>query len=718
MNLKARNVRRQLQLLKPFLSGCSLETLRRGQDLVGGILAMTHRKEVDFEEVSVDGIPACWVYPHDETRQGVILYLHGGGYTCGDLEYAKGFASVLAAECGIRVFCIAYRLAPETPFPGALEDARAAFGYLCSHGFSSERIVLCGESAGGGLCYSLCQSLASAGERLPCGVIAISPWTDLTLSGESLERNRDADPSLTNEALAFYADCYTKEPKNPLVSPLFGDLSAMPPSFIFAGGDEILLSDSVRLRDALVSAGREAELIVRPGMWHAYPLYCLREYRDEPEHINCFLTAHLPVPKKLRWMRLDNAAKIYPAAKRRNWSNLFRLSATLTEPVDRAVLRSALDVTVRRFPSIAVRIRRGAFWYYLEELPKAPEICEEKAYPLAMTRFRTLSRCAFRVLVWENRIAVEFFHAITDGNGGLVFLKSLTAEYLKQKYGAEIPAEEGVLDRLEPPREEEFEDSFLKYAGSVSHSRKEPTAYRISGTKEPDFYRNAVTVMLSSEQVRKKAKEYGVTLTVFLAAAMMQAILEIQKDDPHRKKKPVRILIPVNLRKLFPSKTLRNFALFVTPGADPCLGEYRFEELCRIVHHTMGAEVTPKQMQARITSNVRSERIFALKIMPLFIKNAAMKAAFHAVGERKSCLCLSNLGEVKVPDEMRRYVSRMDFVLGVQAQAAYNCGVLSYGDTLYLNFIRDIQEPLLEAKFYQVMREQGIRCRVESNQRG
>ncbi len=139
--------------------------------------------------------------------------------------------------------------------------------------------------------------------------------------------------------------------------------------------------------------------------------------------INRFMTQNLSPARSLRWMRLDNAAKIYPAAKRRNWNNFIRLSATLTETVDVAVLRSALDVTVRRFPSIAVRLRRGAFWYYLEEIPKAPDIQPEKSCPLAHVPFGQVRQCAFRVLVYHDRMAVEIFHAVTDGTGGLIFLK-------------------------------------------------------------------------------------------------------------------------------------------------------------------------------------------------------------------------------------------------------------------------------------------------------
>ena len=158
------------------------------------------------------------------------------------------------------------------------------------------------------------------------------------------------------------------------------------------------------------------------------------------------------IPKnKLRWVRLDNAAKIYPASRNRHWSNMFRLSATLAEPVDVQILQSALDVTVRRFPTIAARLRRGVFWYYLQQLREAPKVQKEYSYPLVFMHAEEARQCAFRVIAHKDRIAVEFFHSLTDGTGGLIFLKTLVAEYLQQKHGIHIPAQFGVLDRLEEP---------------------------------------------------------------------------------------------------------------------------------------------------------------------------------------------------------------------------------------------------------------------------
>ena len=720
MELSAKLVRAQLHFFKPFVANCSLETTRKGQDKLGELMSVLHKREVYMKDHDFGAFQGAWVMPKDERRSGVILYLHGGGYTCGSLEYAKGFAATLASQCGVRVFCAAYRLAPENPYPAAVDDALEAYRYLLKKGYAPRQILLCGESAGGGLIYALCLRLRQEGLELPCGLIGISPWVDLTGSGQSYETNRDNDPSLTQELLEFYAKCYTTDPADPLCSPVFGDLTGFPPSLLFAGGDEILLDDARALHEKLVQSGCRSTLHIAPERWHAYVLYCLSENMEEDmAAIDRFLTKNLSPARSLRWMRLDNAAKIYPAAKRRNWNNFFRLSATLTEPVDTEVLRRALDVTVRRFPSIAVRLRRGAFWYYLEEIPKAPAIQAEKSCPLAHAPFYEVRQCAFRVLVYHERIAVEFFHALTDGTGALVFLKSLLAEYLSQKYGLVIPAEKGVLGRLEEPSAEEVEDSFARYAGDVKLSRREATAYHLSGTPEPDGYKDIVTMMIPADKLRDCARGFGISVTELLCAAMMQAILDIQaKDVPRRAaRKPVKVLLPVNLRTLFPSATLRNFASYITPEIDPRMGDCSFDELCQLVHHKMGMENNRRTMRAKFAANVASERSPVLRVMPLFIKNIAMKAVFDTVGECKSCLCLSNLGRVELPEVMASYVTRMDFIIGVQARAPHNCGVITWNGTAYINCIRNIREPALELAFYRVLHRLGLPVKVESNTR-
>lgn len=421
--------------------------------------------------------------------------------------------------------------------------------------------------------------------------------------------------------------------------------------------------------------------------------------------------------KPLRWVRLDNAAKIYPAARTKNWSNVFRQSVTLYEDVDVCVLQAALDVVVNRFPSIAARLRKGVFWYYLQQVENAPDIKAEYSYPLTYMSKDEMRQCAFRVIVYHNRIAVEFFHSLTDGTGALIFLKNLTAEYLEQRYNIRIPYEHGIIDRTALPTDEELEDCFIKSASKVPFSRKDTDAWHMTGETSKDGFLNLTCFHLSVKETLELAHQYDSTLTVFISAVMMKALADLQKEknpDVSRQKR-IKLLIPVNLRQLFPSNTLRNFAMYTVPEIDPRLGEYTLEEICKVIKHKMGTEVTAKHMSCVIATNVNDERNPVLRLVPLPIKNVVMKAVFDSVGERKSCLSFSNVGQVKLPEMMGQYVERFDFILGAQAAAPYNCGMLSYGDTVYINFIRKIKDAELERRFFAVLRELGLSVTVESN---
>ncbi len=747
MNFTDKFIRRQLELTRPLIDSSGLELSRSVQDKIGRLMRFSKRSDSVVQDFVRDGLKMALMIPRDEIRSGLLLYIHGGGYTAGGIDYAKGFASVLTSELGMRVLTYEYRLAPEHPYPAALDDTVTAYKAALDMGYPSDNIVLVGESAGGGLCYALAGKIKELSLPRPAGIIAISPWCDLTLSGESYQTNKDNDPSLSYERLEFFANAYVgalsfgsdkkvkkkparavvnkkeDEKRNPYVSPLFGELSDLPKSLILVGGDEILLSDSERLDTALREAGSESKLVVKNKMWHAYLLYGLKSQSGDFSVINSFLKSVLPrdTERKLHWMHLDNAAKIYPAAATSRWTNVFRLSATLTEDVNREVLQAALDVTVRRFPSIAVRLRRGTFWYYLEEIEHAPELMDEKSYPLTRMPFDDIRHCAFRVIIYKKRIAVEFFHALTDGNGGLIFLKTLLAEYLSERYSITIPPTNGVFDRLEPPHPEELVDNFPSVAGEFPKSRRDTDSYRILGEREYDGFLNVTTFILDTDELLLASRREGVSLTAYLVAALIKAAIRLQCEDVVHKKnqKPIKILVPCDLRRIYEGKekTLRNFVLYVTPGIDPRLGDYTHSEICKIVAHKMALEINPKNISAMVKTNVKDEENLFLKLMPLFVKNIAMKLVFNLVGERKSTLTLSNLGLVKLPSEMDNYIERFDFTLGVQAHAPYNSGFISYKDKSYLNIIRNIKEPRLELSLYMVLRELGIKVKVESNQR-
>ena len=415
-------------------------------------------------------------------------------------------------------------------------------------------------------------------------------------------------------------------------------------------------------------------------------------------------------------MRLDNAAKIYPAARRRNWMALFRVSAELCEPVDVKILERAQARTLARFPSFALRLKKGLFWYYLEHNEGAPEITEDVANPCVRLDPKTNRGFMFRVRYYRCRIALEVYHVLADGTGGMCFLKTLVAEYLTLKYGVKIPRDREILDCDEAPRPDETEDAYLKYAGDITRSRAEADAYYVRGTDTGDRV-CIITGMLPVQDVLARARSRGATLTEYLTAALILSINDLQTRTglPRRRRKPVKINVPINLRRFYPSHTMRNFALYVNPGIDPRLGEYTFDEILRAVHHHMGAEVDEKLLNARIATNVRTEQNRLLRAAPLFLKNAVMKLSFHLVGDRKTSSSISNLGVVRVPPEMEAYIRRFDFILGPLSRNRVVCAALSYRDTLYLNFTRTIRETDVERGFFRFLVRDGLHVRLESN---
>ena len=254
-----------------------------------------------------------------------------------------------------------------------------------------------------------------------------------------------------------------------------------------------------------------------------------------------------------KWMKLDNAAKIYPAAKKRNWTALFRISAELTEEIDPAVLEEAQRSVIARFPGFAQKLRRGMFWYYLEQNDGAPDIQKDVGNPCVRMNLRENRRFMFRVRYYEKRIAVEIFHVLSDGTGGLCFLKTLVAEYLRIKYGAEIPRGKGILDCSQAPKKEELEDAYLKYAKNVSRSRSEDSAFYIKGTDEAFDVVHITTGIIPVKVILQKAKEKGVTLTEYLTAVMLMSLAKMQTEAnavSHRQDtKPLKVWVPINLRQ-------------------------------------------------------------------------------------------------------------------------------------------------------------------------
>ncbi|MED9905043.1 MAG: alpha/beta hydrolase [Lachnospiraceae bacterium] len=255
----------------------NLEKHRQSQDYIGAILG--NNKEVTYTEIDMDGIHGEWVSVNRaHMKKYLILYCHGGGYSTGSCIYGRTLTSKLASTTSMDVVAFDYRLAPEHPYPAAIEDAVKVWNYLMLMGYGARDIVLAGDSAGGNLALALTLKLKEEGRLLPRGMVLMSPWTDLTSSGKSHQTRAEVDPVLDREYIdrmiaAYAGDGDEKQDlENPYISPLFGDFEGFPPVYIQVGENEILLSDSVELHKRMVKANVSVRMDRFKGMWHVFQM--------------------------------------------------------------------------------------------------------------------------------------------------------------------------------------------------------------------------------------------------------------------------------------------------------------------------------------------------------------------------------------------------------------------------------------------------------------
>ena len=418
------------------------------------------------------------------------------------------------------------------------------------------------------------------------------------------------------------------------------------------------------------------------------------------------------------WYKLDLSANVYPTLQRKNFSNVYRISLSLKENVQPDILQKALDLTLPRFPTFQVALRKGLFWRYLEANHRpGPFVREDIENPCMPMHFKANNRYLIRIYYYEKRISLEVFHSLSDGAGTLYFLKTLTAVYLRL-LGHEIPNGEGVLDITEKPDPEEFEDAYLRYASSkVGRPRSQGNAYRVRGTKEPFYTLNIICGVIPVDKLRAVSKGYGVTVTEYLNAVLLYALLQKQKCEKPFRERPVTLAMPVYLRSVFPSKTLRNFISMVYPSIDPRMGDYTFEEILVHVHNYMRYYINPKFLNADIVTNASVQQNPLIRIVPLFIKDFTVRKFYTNVQDGQSSAGLTNVGLTRLPMEMQPYVERFDVLMGQPFSARTNCAIISYRNILTVNFTSSIKETDIERYFFRKLVQNGVPVKIETNRK-
>ena len=417
------------------------------------------------------------------------------------------------------------------------------------------------------------------------------------------------------------------------------------------------------------------------------------------------------------WYKLDLSAIVYPTLQRRDFSSVYRLSVLLKEEIDPGMLQRAVNLTMPRFPTYKAAIRKGVFWRYLEPNDRpGPFVQEDVKNPCQPMYFKANNRYLVRIYYYRNRIALEAHHSLGDGTGGMCVLQTLTATYLRLKGHTEIENGGFVLDILETPDPGELEDAYMKYANAkVCPPRPGEKTYRVRGTKEPFYTLNIIDGIMSVSEVMKVAKSYNVTITEYLNSVLLYALMQKQESEWHMKLRPVKIAMPVNLRRFFPSKTLRNFITMIYPGIDPRLGEYTFDEIVTQVHNYMRYYLNAKLLRGDITTNAETQRNPFIRIVPLFIKDLVVRQFYTKIQDKNSSAGLTNMGALKVPETMKPYIERFDIYMGQPFSTRTNCAIASFEDILTINFASSIAETDVERLFFRKLVQDGIHVKIESN---
>ena len=416
-----------------------------------------------------------------------------------------------------------------------------------------------------------------------------------------------------------------------------------------------------------------------------------------------------------RWFKLDNAGKLYPAIATSRWSSVFRVSVVLKEMVSPETLQTAVNRVLPRFPSMAVCMRRGFFWYYLEANDRPFTVQPDSGHPCLRFRWKENNGYLLRVLYYRQRISVEFFHSLTDGTGGFAFLKTLAAEYLRLR-GIRVPPGKGVLDVKRKPSVAETEDAFQRMPlPKTKLPRRETTVYHLPGAMDPPHTLHLVTASLPFEEIRKRSNPLNVTVTEYIVAVLLY-VCYLEQKASGKKPRPIRVSVPVNMRNYFATETLRNFSSFINPGIDPRLGDYTFEEIARDVHNFMRYALNEKLLYAGIATNVADERNLLLRLFPLPIKNLAINGVFRYMGDRAMTTTLTSIGRIDAPAPMMAHVERFEAILGASATPCCNCALISTNDTMLLTFTRNQSEATLPREALSFLVEQGVPVTVESNQ--
>lgn len=412
--------------------------------------------------------------------------------------------------------------------------------------------------------------------------------------------------------------------------------------------------------------------------------------------------------KNTPWSRLDNAAKIFPPTSGKRDPKVFRFTCELYEQVDPEALQKALERTLEIFPGYQSVLKHGMFWYYLEQSSIRPEVREESQPLCAAIYDREATNLLFEVTYYRRRINLEIYHALADGTGALEFLKALVCRYLVLVHGEEL--KDAVLPDSGASAQEKMADSFQKYYDGKHKSKSsQRSAFKLRGQRLPENRIKAVEGVMPVKEVLALAREKKTTVTVLFTSLLLLAI----RDGMSRReeKKPVVISVPVNLRNYFESSSARNFFALITVEYDFSKSGAELDEVIRQVAKAFSENLTQDKLEGHMNSLIAIEKNIAARAAPLFFKDFCMRIAYQ-ISTRGETATLSNVGQVKLPEEYAPYIRLFDVLTSADKVQICMC---SYQNNMVVSFSDPFVSTDIQKYFFRSLAGMGIPVEIVTN---
>lgn len=414
---------------------------------------------------------------------------------------------------------------------------------------------------------------------------------------------------------------------------------------------------------------------------------------------------------RLYWRRLDNSAKIFPVSSGKKYSTVFRISAVLEEKIDKKILQKAVEETLEKYISFKVRMKTGMFWYYLEDNPKKPIVEEENEYPCKYIEPLSSNNYLFKVTYFEKKINIDIFHSLTDGNSGAIFFKEIVYKYIELSHPTEFEEEIRKAKKIEYNTEDSYMKNYNKKAKSNASSKK---AYVLKGNKIALGAISAIHEIMDVEKLRKICKNKNVTITQYLTAVLIYCIYE-ENYKKSKCKKPIKICIPVNLRKYFTSMTISNFFSYITVEAEMQKDNLNtFDKILEFVKKDFEKRLSEEEIVKTMSANVKIGNNPFIRGIPLFIKKIVVRIGYIEI-RKYTTTTFSNVGRIGIIGKYRKYINNFMFLLAPEPVEKIKCAACSYEDKLTFSFTSILDDSKIEKRFYEFLKSQGIDIQIETN---